>query len=92
VRSTVEAETAVGDYESGGETTLDSETVEANYFSEDGFTYVTFAYSQQPGTLYHADGSSEPSGDGGTGRISLRMSLVGSTWRVSDVGVDEDQP
>jgi hypothetical protein len=39
---------------------------------------------------HHADGTSEASGDGGTGSISLRMTFVDRVWRVSDVGVEED--
>ena len=90
VRSHVLAEVAVGDHEIGGEMTVDRNSIVANYYDVDGFTYVTFDYSQEPSTLHHADGSSEPSGDGGTGSTSYRMTLIGDVWRVSGVGIEGD--
>jgi len=86
VRGNVRAETAVGDHEIGGKMTVDRDSIVANYYDVDGFTYVTFNYNQEPSTLHHADGSSEPSGDGGAGKAYLRMSLVGDVWRV--IGVE----
>ncbi len=90
VRSDVIEEQAVGDYETGGTATYDEQTIVANYYPKDGYTYVTFDYVQDPSMRHHADGTSEASGDGGTGSISLRMTFVDRVWRVSDVGVEED--
>jgi len=90
VRSHVLEEITVGDHEVGGAISIDTDSVVANYYDVDGYWYVTFSYSQTPSSTMHADGTSEISGDGGTGSTSLRMTPQGSIWKVSDVGVEPD--
>ncbi len=90
VRGNVRAETAVGDHEIGGKMTVDRDSIVANYYDVDGYWYVTFHYSQNPSFTQHADGKTEPSGDGGTGSTSLRMAPIDGIWKVCDVGVEPD--
>lgn len=85
VRDSVLKEQAVGDFETGGEMTIDSGSVVANYYDVDGYWYVTFRYSQSPSSTVHSDGTTEPSGDGGTGSTSMRMTSVDGVWKVSGV-------
>jgi hypothetical protein len=88
VRGQVAAELAAGDFESGNALHLDPNNVVANFHSTDGFTYVTFQYVQDASVLHHPDGSTESAGSGGSGSTSLRMTLVGTVWRVDDVGIE----
>lgn len=83
VRSAVLAEKAIGDYETGGEITIDMDSIVANYYDVDGYWYVTFDYSQNAMALHHSDGSSEPSSDAESGSVSLRMTPVDGLWMVS---------
>jgi hypothetical protein len=78
-----------GQYETGGHLTIDENNIVANYYV-DGFTYVTLSYSQEPSTLHNADGTTEPSGDGGSGTANFQMSLDANTWKVNDVGIEEE--
>lgn len=88
IHDKVEAESVAGDFESGNALHLDTTTVVANFYSADGFTYVTFQYVQDASVLHHPDGSTESAGSGGSGSTSLRMTLVGTVWRVDDVGIE----
>ena len=88
VREQVMTESAAGDFESGNALHLNPDTVTANFYSSDGFTYVTFQYAQDASVLHHADGSIESAGSGGSGSTSLRMTLVEAIWRVDDVGIE----
>jgi hypothetical protein len=83
-------EVSAGDHESGGEVVGDKTQVRANLHTGDGFTYVDFPYVQNPTTLIHGDGSSESTGNGGTGRIYFRMGLDGALWRVGGVEVKSE--
>lgn len=84
VREHVGRNSFAGDFETGGALMLNSETVVANYYSVDGFTYVTFDYSEGPSILHHSDETTEKLDDGEVGSISLRMTFSGSAWRVAD--------
>jgi hypothetical protein len=88
VRGQVEAESTTGDFESGNALHVDTTNVVANFYPVDGFTYVTFQYVQDASVLHHPDGSTEPAGNGGSGSTSLRMTLVGTVWRVGGVGIE----
>jgi hypothetical protein len=90
VRDNVSRNSAVGDFETGNTLALDTTRVVANYYSVDGFTYVTLPYQQKAAVVHHADGSTSSEDPGGlqSGSISLRMTLEGPVWRVSDVGVE----
>ncbi len=88
VREHVLANSLASDYETGGALMLNPDTIVANYYVEDGFTYVTFDYTEGPSIVHHADGSTDKLDDGETGRISLQMTMPASVWKVNDVGVD----
>jgi hypothetical protein len=88
VRDNVRRNAAVGAFETGGGLALDMNSIVANYYSVDGFTYVTFDYVEGPSILHRSDGTTEKLDDGETGSISLRMTLDATAWRVSDVGVE----
>jgi len=83
-------EVSAGAHESGGEVIGDVSQVRANLHTGDGFTYVDFPYAQNATTLIHGNGSSEPTGDGGTGRIYFRMGLEGAVWRVVGAEVQSE--
>jgi len=90
VRSDVVATFADGDYVTGGLITIDETRIEANYFPDDGYTYVTLPTDVSPSTVHHADGSTSPGTKGGAGSTSFRMSFNGSTWTVVGVGTERD--
>jgi hypothetical protein len=90
VRSDVAATFADGDYVTGGEITIDENRIEANFFADDGYTYVTIPTDVSPSTIHHADGSTSPGAKGGPGSTSFRMSFNGSTWTVVGVGTERD--
>ncbi len=80
--STAAQEVAAGEFESGGEVVYDSTQVRANVHTGDGFTYVDFPFVQSPTTIHRADGSTDVTDPGGSGRIYFRMALDGEVWRV----------
>ena len=90
VRKNVRANATAGAFETGNTLSLDTTQVVANYYSVDGFTYVTFPYVQEAAVVHLADGSTSSEDPGGhqSGSISARMTLEGAVWRVSDIGVE----
>jgi hypothetical protein len=89
VRTNVRDEMAQGVHETGGDVVIDENSIVANYFDADGFTYINFYYSQAATTIHKTDGTSEPGSDPESGAIYLQMTLVDGMWRVNDVDVEE---
>ena len=88
VRTYVATEQAAGEFETGNTLYVDPGQAVANYYAVDGFTYVTFPYVQDAGVIHHSDGTIDDPGGQQTGKVSLRMTLSGTVWRISDVGVE----
>lgn len=76
--------------ELGGAITPDRNSVRANLNTADGFTYVDFAYVQEPSETRTASGELVESYEGSSGRTYLRMELIGQVWRVAGVEVVPD--